>query len=79
MRTHYDGVCYAVHMGKDFRWWMVPLALFIVIIVLWALLSFDSSRVLPHEYDVIHRNNETDMVMRRQQCVYGKRCYGLVD
>jgi hypothetical protein len=47
-----DSLCYAVHMGKDFRWWMVPLALAMVILVLWILLSFDSGNVLPHEYDV---------------------------
>jgi hypothetical protein len=47
-----DSLCYAVDMGKDFRWWMVPLALAMVILVLWILLSFDSGNVLPHEYDV---------------------------
>ena len=45
-------MCYAVGMGKDFRWWMIPLALAIVVVVLWVLLMLDTGSVLPHEYDV---------------------------
>jgi hypothetical protein len=39
-------------MGKDFRWWMIPLALVIVFALLLLLLSIDGGSVLPHEYDV---------------------------
>jgi len=39
-------------MGKEFRWWMIPLALVIVILLLWILLSIDGGSVLPHEYNV---------------------------
>jgi hypothetical protein len=39
-------------MGKDFRWWMIPLALVIVVVLLFVLLSIDGGSVLPHEYAV---------------------------
>ncbi len=47
-----ESVCYIECMGKDFRWWMIPLALVIVLLVLFVLLSLDSGSVLPHEYNV---------------------------
>jgi len=37
-------------MRDVFRWWMIPLALGIIVIGLFLLISFSPDDLLPHEY-----------------------------